>query len=304
MPIIYDPTLGKTYADVIEQILSNVRGFTAATDVVTSLSAAMTDTDTSGKADDASVLSKGIIEIGDELMWVNSIDSSSGNFQLLPKGRGWSGTTAATHALGDTVTIAPAYPRARVKQAINEAIQALWPTLFSVATYDFVNTNPAIAGYGIPADAEVILDVRVKGWSGNWDRVREWEVERSADLTDFPTGVMLRLPQLRQLGQSIRVVYGKRPAPLVNETDLFTSTGYDNQVSDLVVLAVMANIVPMLDVARLQVTHVSAEELQQARPLGSAVSIARDFRQQYQARLAQERASLNQRYPARVHLTR
>jgi hypothetical protein len=167
-----------------------------------------------------------------------------------------------------------------------------------------VFSDPTKLGYEIPAEAESILDVRVKDFHGNWQRVRAWEVERSANTTDFPTGVMLRLPGLNQIGQTVRVIYGKRPVALVNESDPFTATGLDESVGDLVVLSVMANVLPMLDVARLQVTHVSADELDQPRPLGSAISIARDFRQQYVTRLQQERTNLNLRYPARIHLTR
>lgn len=296
--------MSRTFGDLVEEILSNVRGFTSATDQVTSLSAAMTATDTTGKVDNLSILSSGIIECGDELMWVSTMDASSGTFQLLPKGRGWNGTTAASHALGDTVTVSPAYPRSRIKNAINTVIQSMYPTLYAVATTEFTQTDLVHYAWQIPAEAERILDVRYRDTVGNWQRVRAWEVERSSNLTDFPSGVSLIIRQHIPSASAIRVIYGTRPAPLVNETDLFTITGFDDSTADIVILGVLANIIPMLDVARLQVTHVSAEELNQARPLGSAVSIARDFRQQYTARLQQELTALNMLYPARVHLTR
>lgn len=296
--------MAKTFGNIVEEILSNVRGFTAASDQVTSLKSSMGTTDITGQVDDLSIVSAGIIEIDDELMWVKGVDSSSGTFSLLPKGRGWEGTVAATHDIGDTVTVSPAYPRSRVKQAVNDAIQALWPLLYSVATVEFTMDDLSKVAWGIPAEAEQILDVRYRDAIGNWRRIRCWEVERSADTTDFPTGASLRITEAVPFGYTIQVVYGKRPTALASESDPFTSTGYDDQISDLVILSAMARLLPMLDVHRLQVTHVAADEMDQPRPIGSAKALADSFRQQYTARLADERAVLNRRYPARIHITR
>lgn len=294
----------KTFGSVIEEILSNTRGFTAASEQVTSLSEAMTATDLTGRVDDLSVVSTGIIEVGEELMWVRSVDSASGSFSLLPKGRGWEGTSASSHSAGDTVTIKPAFPRQRVKNAINDAIMALWPTLYGVGTTEFTYDDPIRIGYELPAEAESILDVRYKDYLGNWQRCRQWEVERESNTTDFPSGVLIRLTREVPIGQTVRVVYGKAPTVLSSETDSFSDTGFEDRIADLVILGVMARLLPMLDVHRLQVTHVAADELDQPRPLGSAKALGDSFLKQYNDRLKQERALLQQRYPARIHITR
>lgn len=294
----------KTFGGIVEELLSDVRGFTAASDVVTSLAADMTSSDTTGQVADLSVVSTGVIEVGDELMWVRAIDSQSGTFTLLPKGRGWSGTTAAAHLKDDTVTISPAFPRSRLKTAVNDAIQELWPVIFPLTTTEFTWNNTIKVGWEVPAEAEQIMAVRYRDYLGNWQKIRAWELERSADVTDFPSGVALRITQTLPPGCKVQVVYGKKPAALVNETDAFTVTGFEDRISDLVILNVKARLLPMLDVHRLQVTHVPADELDQPRPIGSADAIAKSFRQQYQLRLQQEQRVLNKRYPAPVHITR
>lgn len=296
--------MSKTFGSIIEEVLSNTRGFTSSSDQLTYLTGPMTDTATTGQVADASILSSGVIEVGDELMWVSSIDATSGSFTVLPRGRGYGGTTPVAHAANDTVAISPSYPRSRIKNAVNDAIAALWPALYSVATTEFLQTDLVHYGWEIPAEAERILDVRYKDTRGNWQRVRAWEVERSSNLTDFPSGVSLLIRQNIPSASSIRVIYGKKPTLLNAETDQWSTTGYDDQVADLVVLAVLARLIPMLDVARLTVNAVASDELDQPRALGSAVQIANQFRQQYDKRLEVERSVLNARYPARIHITR
>jgi hypothetical protein len=313
LPIIYDPPgsspsgptgTGKTYGDIVEEVLSDFRGFTASSDQVTSLQSAMDTTTTTALVADLGIVSAGVIEIGDEQMWVKGVDPINASFTLLPKGRGWAGTRAVEHQAGDTVVIAPAYPRGRVKTAVNDAIQALWPTLYCVASTEFTYDDTLKVAWPLPDDFEFVLDVRYKDYRGNWQRVRAWETEHESNLTDFPTGMSLRLTQAIPPGQTVQVVYGRRPSKLNLETDAFTITGFDEQIADLVSLAVKARLIPMLDVARLQVTHVAADQLDQPRPLGSADALAKSFRSQYTARLQEERAVLNRRYPARPHITR
>jgi hypothetical protein len=47
--------------------------------------------------------------------------------------------------------------------------------------------------------------------------------------------------------------------------------------------------------------YAAADEMDQPRPLGSALSIAKAVKQDFITRLADERDVLNRRYPARWH---
>ena len=296
--------MSRTFFDMIEEINSDFQGFTVASDQVTSLTAPMGTTDTMLTVADGSAMSTGICQIGDEMVWVTSVDTNSNTVTLLPQGRGWAGSTAQTHSIGDTVTVSPAYPRARIKKAINDSIATLYPALFSVQTNEFTLLDVIHLAWGIPANVEMILDVRWRDPLGNWQRIRGWEIDRQANTTDFPTGQALLITQRIIPGSTVHVVYATQPTPLVNETDLWSITGLGDSIAAIVIADVKGRMLPMLDVARLQVTHAAAMELEQTHPVGSAIAAGAKFQQIAQQRLQVESLALRRRYPARVHITR
>ncbi|MGZ4519159.1 MAG: hypothetical protein ACXVGA_00915 [Mycobacteriaceae bacterium] len=308
MPIISDPTSGSgyTFNDLIEEVLFTAQGYTAALDQITFLAQPLGATDTTIQVADAQGFSRGLAEIDSELVWVQGVDYVNNGLTLLPNGRGMRGTTAAAHDAGTTVISSPNVPRFAVMNAINDCINSLYPYLYAVETAEFTYDNVIAMGWGIPVEAESILDVRFRDLVGNWQRIRNWEVENSANVTDFPTGKALRLPGRNiPFGQTVQVVYGSVPQPLANATDDFVSvTGLRASCKDVVVLGTLARLAPALDYARLSVKAAAADELDQPRPLGSAINVAKDYRAAYQQRLAEERTVLNNRYPARIHFTR
>jgi hypothetical protein len=296
--------MSRTFKDVIEGLLSDFQGYTVAADQVTALTNPIGTTDTVLVVDDGMMVSTGPLQIGDEMMWVKSVDTTSNTVTLLPQGRGWGGTTPVAHSTGDTVTISPAYPRSRVKASINASISALFPMLFGVTTNEFTLLDTIHLAWGIPADVDMVLDVRWKDPLQNWQRIRGWEIDRMADTTSFPTGQALVISQRIIPGSTVQVVYGRRPTPLVNETDLWSVTGLDDGIADVVALDVKARMLPTLDLARLQVTHIMAAELEQNHPVGSAIAAGGKYQQMFQQRLLVESLTLHRRYPARVHITR
>ena len=295
--------MSATFGDLIEEILSNLQGYSAAPDQVTSVSAAVGVSETSITVDDATQLGRGLIEIGTELMWVQTVNSTANSLTILPKGRGWRGTTATPHSTGDTVVVSPAMPRSVVAREINNHVRSLYPDVFAVQSTQFTFNNVGKTGWGIPVEAVAILDVRWKDFRGNWQRIRSWEAENGCDLVDFPTGRCVRLTGI-PVGRPVQVVYAITPNTLTSESDLFSTTGLTDSAKDLVVLGTMARVVPNLDVSRLSVEYVPAGEMGQARPHGGAITLAKYFEAKYAQRLRQERTALNQKYPARIHMTR
>jgi hypothetical protein len=246
----------------------------------------------------------GMVEVGDELMQVISVDEDASQLNLLPQGRGWRGTTASTHAAGDTVVVSPLVPRWRVKKAINDTLVALWAQgVYGVGTTEFVFSNPTALAYEVPAEAESILAVRYRDLLGNWVKVRAWEVVRSSNTTDFASGVSLRISEALLPGCTVQVVYGKRPTGLSTGSAPLTDSGLPVSAKDLLVLGAQARLIPAMDAGRLSVQYVPADELDQPRQLGSAVALAREFNAQYQAALVAERQSLQNQYPAPIHFT-
>jgi hypothetical protein len=292
-----------TFGDVLEEVLSNLQGYSAAPDQVTSIASLVGLTDTVLTVDDATTLGRGLIEVGQELMWVQTKSDTGGTVTLLPKGRGWRGTTATTHDVGDTVVVSPSVPRSVVAREANNQIRALYPDVYAVATQEFVYDNVLKTGWAVPAEAVAILDVRWKNYLNNWERIKSWEAENSTNLTDFPTGRCVRLWRI-PVGRTVQVVYGTIPLTLSAESDLFSTTGLSASAKDLVVLGTMVRVIPNLDVSRLQVQYAAAEEMGAPRPNGGAITVAKYVQQQYLMRLRQERDVLNKNYPCRVHYTR
>ena len=294
--------MAATFDQIVEEILGNLQGFTLTQDLVTSLTAPITASDTTIKIDmPEGGVGMGMVEIGDELIYIRSVDADSGTITALAKGRGWRGTTAVSHATGDTVVVSPLVPRARVKTAINDTLSAVYPTIYGVATTEFTWTAGTTLAWGVPAEAEQILDVRWRTPLGNWGKVRSWELVRSSNTTDFPTGASLRISEGLASGQQVQVVYGKRPTALVNPADAFTATGLTDSAKDLIVLGAMARLIPALDAGRLGVQYVPADELDQPRQVGSATALAREYERSFQAALLREQTALQRLYPGRPH---
>lgn len=307
MPIVYEPTgsfAGEvTLEDLVQEVLLKLHGYASGEDQITALSESIDASDVTIRVQDINEVSRGTIEVGNELIRVQSVDRVSGAITILPKGRGFRGSQAAAHEAGDTVTMAPLAPRIAVVNAINDAVVSLYPNLFGVGSTEFTVDSATAVTWGLPAEAEAILSVRYRDTDGNWQRVRQWELEGSLSTTDFPSGKGLRVTAV-PLGQTVQVVYSQAPTPMRNLTDDFASTGLLPGWRDIVVLDAQVRIIPSLDVGRLSLRTVSADQLDQPNQLGSAVQLAKTLQAQYDLRVKQERFALLNRYPAQVHFTR
>ena len=119
-----------TLSQLTEQTIGEVSSYVRNQESVTITTALTTASDLTITVDDASALSKGIVEINDELLYVKKSVQASGTIQILgtagnPTGRGWRGTTATSHISGSVVRNNPLFPRTQVKRAILETIKGM-----------------------------------------------------------------------------------------------------------------------------------------------------------------------------------
>jgi len=141
-----------TLGSMIDEVLINLSGYTYQQDRSTYLTAAVTTL--TSPSSSPTILSlgstdsvgKGIIEVDEELMWITSFDRVSNTATIAPYGRGYLGTTAATHAVDAKVTISPIFPRYVVKRAINDTIRAMGTQLLIIGQTTFV-FNPSVTTY-------------------------------------------------------------------------------------------------------------------------------------------------------------
>lgn len=295
-----------TFGEMIDSTLLELSGYSVLQDQATHLTAQVSSTASALPIADTTAISRGLIEINDELMWVDTVDSQSKTVALAPYGRGYRGTTAATHAAGSRVVSSPVFPRSLVKAKINEAIRATFPDLFAVAstTFSFV---PARTTYELPAGAQDIINVAWQsvGPSREWNPIRRYRLDKQANTTTFPSGVTLSIYDMITPGRTIQVNYTTQPNPMVNDGDDFvTTTGLPASCEDVIRLGVAYRMVPFFDSPHLSGLSAEADFGINNRPVGSSANMARFMLQMYGVRLQEESKRLRELFPVRAYYTR
>jgi hypothetical protein len=295
-----------TFSELTDSTMLYLHGFTTVQDQSTYLTQSATDSDLTLKIADTSAMSRGLVEIGDELLMVDTVDDVSLNMVIPPYGRGFRGTTASAHASGERVVSAPMFPRFLVKRAINEAIRSVYPELFAVAETTFTY-NAAKNTYEMPAGTLDILSVswQTTGPSKEWLPLRRWRLDRHANTTAFTSGASLSVYDGITPGRTIKVVYTSEPTGLTNDDDDFvTTTGLPISCEDLIRLGAAYRMVPFFDAAHLSGMSSEADFSANARPVGGSSQLGRYMLQLYQVRLQEEVNGLQRIYPTRSHYTR
>lgn len=295
-----------TYNELTDQTLLYLYGFTTLQDQATYLSASVSASATTVSVADATALSRGVMEIDDELLWVDSVDTTALTGTIPPYGRGYRGTTAASHTAGTRVVSSPLFPRALVKKAINETIRSVFPELFGIGETTFTY-NPAVTTYQLPAGALDVLQVSWQsiGPSKEWLPVRRYRVDKHAAASAFSTGASISLYDAIVPGRTVRVVYTKQPTELSATTDDFvTTTGLPASCEDVIRYGAAYRMVPFFDSPHLSGMSAEADFAANQRPVGGAAQLGKYLLQVYQVRLAEETKRLQSLYPARSHYTR
>jgi len=295
-----------TFSQLTDQTLMQLYGYTTLQDEATYLSANLSATGLTATVSDATAMSRGIVEIGGEVIWVDDVDTSASTITIPPYGRGFRGTTAAAHSIGDRVVSSPMFPRQMVQDALNDAIRAVYPDLYGIGQTT-VTFQPAINTYALPSGALDVINVawQTTGPSKEWMPVRRWRVDKQAATSAFATGVTVSIYDMIVPGRSIKITYTKQPSVLVNDTDDFvTVTGLPASTEDVIRFGAQYRLVPFFDSARLSGQSAEADYSGQPRNQNNAASLSRFILQMYQVRLAEENRRLSALYPIRSHYTR
>lgn len=295
-----------TFSQLTDQTLMQLYGYTTLQDQATYLSANLASGATTATVADVTAISRGIIEIDDEVIWVDDINSTTGVLTIPPYGRGYGGTTAVAHTSGSRVVSSPMFPRQMVKDALNDAIRAVYPDLYGIGQTT-VTFQPAINTYALPSGALDVINVawQTTGPSKEWMPVRRWRVDKQAATSAFSTGVTVSVYDMIVPGRSIKITYTKQPSALVNASDDFvTVTGLPASTEDVIRFGAQYRLVPFFDSARLSGQSAEADYSGQPRNQNNAASLSRFILQMYQVRLAEENRRLSALYPIRSHYSR
>jgi len=293
-----------TFDQLADATILDLYGYTQLQDQSTHLTDAVSLSASVLPIADISAVSRGTIEIGDELVWVDSVSQQLSSLQVPPYGRGFRGTTAAAHAAGTRVISSPMFPRARVKQALNDAITAVYPDLFGVGVTEFA-WNPSRNTYPLDNGALDVLSVThsTVGPSKEWLPARRYRLDRNADPDEFSSGSSISVYERITPGRTVRVLYTKQPSRL-SAGQSFANTGLPASCEDVIRLGAQFRLVPMVDIPHLSGASAEADFAAQQRPVGSAATLGRYLLQVYQVRLGEESRRLRNLFNERSHYTR
>ena len=298
-----------TLKDMVDEVRANLAGYTMRQDRITYLAntSGITTTSASIQIGSSSNLAKGIIEIDDELIWIDSFDKTSSTLNVIPGfGRGYSNTSAAPHARYAQVTLSPTFPRVTIKQAINDTINSVFPKLWSIRSTTF-NYNSAVSTYSLPDDAEDVLAVTWEtiGPSKEWLPVRRWRMDGMANSSAFNSNSTVTIYDAITSGRTVQVWYTSQPSTLDSNNEDFTDvTGLPETCRDVITLGAAYRLLSYLDAGRINLTSAESDSADTKIPSTAGVSASKYLFALYNQRLQDESARLYGKYPTRIHYTR
>ena len=292
--------------DIINDVQLDLSGFTYRQDRATYLTTAATSGDLILYVASTENIGKGIIEIDEEMMWVDSYDRQANTLTIAPFGRGYNSTTAVAHTVNTKVIITPTYPRVAIKRAINDTVQAVYPKVFAVGSTP-VSFLASRTTYPVPQGAIQILSMAWQsvGPTKEWLPIRQWRWDPIAYASAFPTGRTVSIYDNVLPGRTINIVYAQLPVVMSNLTDDFeTTTGLPISMRDVIIYGAAWRLSSYIDPARISVTGAAADEFDTKRPYGTGTNVTKGLQALYQQRLEEESLKQKIQFPTRVHYSR
>jgi len=297
-----------TFNQMTSEVQSNLQGYSLRQDRITWVATAggISATDLNIKIGSADNLAKGIVQIDNELIWVNSFDRQNLTLNVAPGfGRGYMGTTPSPHAQNAQVILTPTFPITMIQQAINDSINSLYPKLFQVSSTTFTY-NAAQIAYPLPDDARDVLYAswQTPGPSREWLPINRWRIDRMANVTAFNTTKTVNLYEKIVPGRTVQVYYSTIPSNLTNDNDDFAAvTGLPESSRDVVTLGAAYRLLSYIDTGRINLSSAVADLADTKLPSTAGASASKYIFALYQQRLQEESTKLQDRFPILLHYT-
>jgi hypothetical protein len=297
-----------TFSQMTSEVQSNLQGYSLRQDRITWVATAggITATDLSIQIGSADNLAKGIVQIDNELIWVNSFDRQTLTLNVAPGfGRGYMGTTPSPHAQYAQVILTPTFPVTMIQQAINDSINSLYPKLFQVSSTTFTY-NAAQIAYPLPDDARDVLygSWQTPGPSREWLPINRWRIDRMANVAAFNTTKTVNLYEKIVPGRTVQIYYSTIPSNLTNDNDDFAGvTGLPESARDVVTLGAAYRLLSYIDTGRINLSSAEADLADTKLPSTAGASASKYIFALYQQRLQEESTKLQDRFPILLHYT-
>jgi hypothetical protein len=295
-----------TLAEMVDEVRSSLAGYTLRQDRITYLDSAITTTSTAIPVGSSSNLAKGIIEIDDELIWIDNFSTSTNTLNAAPGfGRGWQGTAPAPHSQYAQVTLTPTFPRTVIKQAINDTINSFFPKLWAIGSTTFT-FNASQTTYPLPDDVESIIYAswQTTGSSLEWLPINRWRADPMANIATFNTTNTINIYENIQPGRTVQVYYTTTANTLdANSDDFADVTGLPDSCRDVVTLGASYKLLSYVDSGRINLSSAEADLNDTKIPSSAGVASSRYIFALYNQRLNEEALKLQDKFPIRIHYT-
>jgi hypothetical protein len=303
-----------TLLNMIDEVSMNLSGYTLQQDRATHITADVAATLSTIAAPitlslaSTDSVGKGIVEIDEELFWVDNYDRVGNTATIAPYGRKYLGTDLAAHTAGTKVTIAPTFPRFVIKRAINDTISAIGSSIFAANTTT-ITSNSAVSAFRLPATGNTLnirnilaIAYQALGSSKEWVPIRSYRFDGNANSTAFTSGQTVSIYDYIPSGRSVQIAYATDPVAFTSNSQEFAAqTGLPESCKDLVILGATYRLLSNLDPARASMVSPQADETDSKRPYGSSQSLTKQVYALFNQRLNEEVKSQQEKYPIRVH---
>jgi len=292
-----------TYGQLVDKVRYLLRSYTGQHEISTHLTADMTAEGLTATISDGNNVSTGLVEIGDELVWVDS--STGGVLTIPPYGRGYNSTTPVAHLTGVQVLTDPFFPRKAIADALVDTQRALYPTLFAVKTTEFLFTAGQTS-YNLASDTDRVLSVswQMPGGSGFWQPLRRWRFDNDANTTSFTSGGSLSVFDAVSPDRNVRVVYAGPFTELSSAAGTIETAGHESSHADLLTYGAAFRLVQFLEVSRLNISSTENQERSKFAAGGAASALTRQLIGLYDRRLEEERRRLLELHRMSIRYTR
>jgi hypothetical protein len=296
-----------TLNDMIAEVRSSLAGYTLRQDRISYLTNAINTTDLNIQIGSSSNLAKGIIEIDNELIWVDNFDKTNNTMNAAPGfGRGYQSTSPAPHAANAQVILTPTFPRTNIQQAINDTIGSVYPKLWAVYSYTFT-FNASQVTYALPDDVQNVLYMswQTTGSSKEWLPIKKWRQDLMANAATFNTQKTVNLYENIQPGRTVQVWYAANPQTMTSGTDDFSAvTGLPESCRDVIIFGAAYRLLSFVDPGRINLTSAESDLADSKVPGTAGSTNSRYIYALYQQRLQDESLKLSDKFPIRLHYTK
>src|SRR6056300_558622 len=265
----------KLFGEMVEETAGYLRSFVRDQEISTHLTKPIQGAPGASKVvvADAGVVSRGRIQIDDELIWVDKVDRNTNSLEVPPYGRVMDGTSAADHESGTRVIGAQLYG---VEQLTLKA-------------------NRMNFRYELPSYVRDVLTVMTSTnrYYSDPTYLRDWTFDKSAPLNTSTTGKALYLyDDWWDYNNDLTITVSRDPMTLTGDFQPFSDTFLPESAEDVPVLGAAARLLATADSYDVQTRAVEANTLDSKVSASAAQQQSKYLQALFMQRLDEERMRL------------